>query len=79
MPTNVSRKIKIWLVEKALNPSYREWEGEATAKKRALKKDLAVLNRKTNACHNKQRMADLWHRYYSKEMLLSRVEGLLET
>lgn len=78
MPTNVSRRIKIWLVEKALNPGDRQWEGDATIKRLELKKDLTVLKRKIKACHDTTRMEDLWHRYYSKEMLLNKVEGILE-
>jgi hypothetical protein len=78
MPTDVSRKTKIWQVEKALNPDIREWEGEATAKRHGLEKDLRVLQRKINVCHDTKRMEDLWHRYYSKKTLLNRVESVLE-
>ena len=78
MPINASRRIKIWLVEKKLNPGNREFEGDVTAKWFGLKKDLAVLNRKINACDRTKRMGDLWRRHYSKEMLLSQIESILE-
>jgi hypothetical protein len=74
----VSRKIKIWEVEKILNPDIRNWEGEATAKKHELGKDLRVLQRRINACHDRKRIEALWHRYYSKKTLLDRVESVLE-
>jgi hypothetical protein len=61
-----------------LNPHLRDWEGEATAKRLKLEKDLGHLNRRINACNDEKRMGDLLHCYYLEQELLQKVGNILE-
>jgi hypothetical protein len=74
----MGRKIKIWAVEKALNPHIREWEGEAIAKRTKLDKGRERLKRQINACKDQERMGDLLRRSHLTKTALQKVGDILE-